>query len=64
MFQPIPAPGYVLISGRRKPPASMGTHIYVQLRNGWVPEDPWPIEGPRWKHDGGVGDIVAIRRVV
>lgn len=63
MLREVPAPGYVRISGTRPPPPDFGTHLYVQLRNGWVPEDPWPIDGPRWKHDGSVGDIVAIRRV-
>lgn len=49
MIEPIPAPGFRLISGKRNPSASDGGY-WVQLRNGWVDRlGPWPAEGPRWK---------------
>ncbi len=64
MRHPIPAPGFVLISGKRKPPASMGTMLWCQLRNGFVDEaGPWPVATTRWVHDGTTGDVVAVRKV-
>ena len=63
MEREIPAPGYQLISGKRKPPASMGTHLFCQLRNGWCDPTPWPIATSRWVHDGSEGDIVAVKKL-
>jgi hypothetical protein len=64
MMNDIPAPGYKLVSGKRKPPASMGTHLFVQLRTmGWCPPDPFPVATANWVHTGSGADIVAIRRV-
>ena len=63
MRQPIPAPGYTLISGKRKPPASWGEKLWCQLRNGWCdPFGPWPIETTQWIHTGSAGDVVAVRK--
>jgi hypothetical protein len=66
VFQKIPAPGYSLISGKRKPPASMGTHLYVQIRAGYVCEEPWPVATTIWiwGDEPHEGDVVAVRRVV
>ena len=63
MMHPIPAPGYTLISGKRRPPASWGTHLWCQLRNGWCDMfAPWPVATTRWVHDGTAGDVVAVRK--
>lgn len=63
MMHSIPAPGYTLISGTRKPPASWGEKLLTQLRNGWCDPAPWPIATTRWHHDGTPGDVVAVRKV-
>jgi hypothetical protein len=64
MMQPIPAPGFREISGKRRPPASMGDELWCQIRTGWVDmHGPWPVETTRWKHDGSAGDVVAIKQV-
>ena len=73
MIQPIPAPGYALISGNRNPPDGEGVKYWVQLRSGWVDElSPWPVKGmawrgktgPRWKWGSrpDCADIVAVRK--
>lgn len=67
MKHEVPAPGYVRISGKRKPPASMGTHLWCIIRGGEngpvIAKDPWPVHTCNWIHDGGAGDIIAIKRV-
>lgn len=58
--QPIPAKGFTLISGKRKP--SEGEYT-VQFRNGYV--DDKHRYGPnqlRWVHDGSDWDVVAVKR--
>lgn len=70
--QPIPAPGYEMISGSRAPPKRLGKELWCQLRNGFTDVSPWPVETTRWRWErdeaGNViehpGDVVAIRRVV
>ena len=63
MRNSIPAPGYKLITGKRKPPASIGDKVYIQLRTmGWTPPDAYPVATCDWIHTGSGGDIVAIRR--
>lgn len=63
MMHPIPAPGYSLISGTRKPPASWGERLYVQLRTmGWCPPEPWPVATTVFIHTGSGGDVVAVKR--
>lgn len=58
----MPAPGFRLVSGKRGPAG--GEKYWVQLRNGWVDElGPWPANGPRWTHDGGEFDVVAVMPV-
>jgi hypothetical protein len=48
MMRPVPAPGYRLISGKRKPPANSKGY-WVQARCGWCDMlAPWPAKGPRW----------------
>lgn len=60
---PIPAPGFTMISGTRKPPASWGEKVWCQLRSGWVDLiAPWPVKTTRWIHDGTAGDVVAVRK--
>lgn len=74
-MRPIPAPGYQRISGHRKPPASMGDKLYVQIRGagattGLCDPVPWPVETTRWKWeigpDGKIiehpSDVVAIKQ--
>ena len=62
MMHPVPAPGYSLISGTRKPPASWGEKLFCQLRMGWCDPNPWPVHTTRWVHDGTDGDVVAVKR--
>ena len=63
MMQPVPAPGFQLISGKRKPPASWGERLWCQLRTGWVDEHgPWLVATTVWVHTGSDGDVVAIRK--
>ena len=63
MIHEVPAPGYTLISGKRRPPASWGERLFCQLRMGWCDLfGPWPVASTRWVHDGTDGDVVAVRR--
>lgn len=62
MRQPIPAPGYTRISGKRSPPKSWGDKLLCQIRNGWCDPVPWPVATTRWLHDGTTGDVVAVRQ--
>ena len=64
MMLPVPAPGFTTISGKRRPPKTMGTHLHCQLRNGTVDPygEPWPVAEVRWVHDGTNGDVVAVKR--
>jgi len=64
MKHPIPAPGFRLISGKRKPPKALGDRLWCQIRTGWVDTfGPWPVSTTRWIHDGTDGDVVAIKTV-
>lgn len=59
--KPIPAPGYRLISGKRKPTEG---EYHVQFRNGLVDEDFKRTPGSmNWIHDGSDWDICAVKRV-
>lgn len=62
MIRPIPAPGYRAISGKRNPPKADGGY-YVQLRNGMLPKEPWPVRDTRWIWDAEPHDfdIIAVR---
>jgi len=77
MMQPIPAPGFQLISGKRNPPDGEGVKYWVQLRMdagvdcvgkpGWVDNIlPWPVNGPRWiwssPDSKDCGDVVAVKK--
>lgn len=63
MIEPIPAPGFTLISGTRKPPAPWGEKLWCQLRTGWVDHfGPWPVHTTNWIHQGTAGDVVAVRK--
>ena len=57
------APGFTLISGTRSPPKSWGERLYIQLRNGVVSKEAYPVATCVWVHTGSGGDIVAVRRV-
>jgi len=66
-MQPIPAPGFQLISGKRNPPDGEGVKYWVQLRSGWVDNIlPWPVNGPRWiwssPDSKDCGDVVAVKK--
>lgn len=58
---PIPAPGYRKVSGKRRPPRSLGERLFCQIRNGICDPLPWPVDTVRWKHDGTTGDVVAVK---
>lgn len=66
----IPAPGYVKVSGKRRPPKDWGDSLYVQIRAGYVSDDPWPTATTvwiwDWRDDGTAnehpGDVVAVMR--
>jgi hypothetical protein len=61
MFRDIPAPGYQIISGKKRPPDDWGDMVWCQLRNGWVANEPWPISTAIWQHTGSGADIVAVK---
>ena len=61
-------PGFRAISGKRNP--SAGKSYYVILRNGMMPEEPWPAGRTAsgqtrwiWKGDDDKFDIVAVKEV-
>lgn len=58
----IPAPGYTLISGKRRPPASWGDELWCQIRTGHIGARPWPVATTRWVHENHPGDVVAVRK--
>lgn len=59
--KPIPADGFVMISGKRKP---MDGEYHVQFRNGLVDEDYRRTPASmRWIHIGCDWDIVSVKRV-
>jgi hypothetical protein len=63
MIYPVPAPGYSLITGTSKPPASWGERVWCQIRTGRCDLfAPWAVTTTRWVHDGTDGDVVAVRR--
>ena len=63
MMYPVPAPGYQLISGKRKPPASWGERLFCQLRTGWCDLfGAWPVETTDFIHTGSDCDVVAVRK--
>lgn len=59
-------PGYVEISGKRKPPASWGEKLWCILRGNAdgpiVAKESWPVETTRWIHDGTAGDVIAVKK--
>jgi len=64
MMHPIPAPGYTPTTGDRPPRKSWGDMVMVQLRNGWCDlANRYTASQLVWIHDGGSGDVVAVRRV-
>lgn len=61
MFEPIPAPGFKLISGKRSPPND-GTEYHIQLRTGFADmANTYTCRQLVWIHDGSGGDVVAIK---
>ena len=56
-------PGFQRISGKRKPPTE--GPFYIMLRMGFVDLNN-TYERPQiiWIHDGGPGDVVAVKRAV
>jgi hypothetical protein len=62
MQREMPAKGYTKANGTRGPRKEWGEKVYVQLRNGMCPPEPWPVHTTRWVHDGTAGDVVAIKR--
>lgn len=59
--EPIPAPGFKTISGKRKPPAN-DQRYEIQFRNGYVDrKHSYTAEQLVWLHDGGPFDVVAVR---
>jgi hypothetical protein len=59
---PIPAPGFKLISGKKAPPDD-GTEYEIQFRSGWIDRArTYTARQLVWKHDGSAWDVVAVRR--
>lgn len=59
-FRDIPAPGFVIVSGKRAP---QDGEWFVQYRNGLVDEDYKRMpDAMNWIHGGSDWDIVAVRR--
>ena len=60
---PIPAPGFQSISGKRTPPT--GEQRYqVQFRNGYVDRsNSYTASQLVWIHTGSEFDVVAVRKV-
>jgi hypothetical protein len=52
-------PGFVRISGKRKPP--QGWEGYILLRNGWCDGRVYERDQLVWLHDGSSGDIIAVK---
>ena len=60
-FKPIPAPGFVKVSGKRPPKDG---EWFVQSRNGLVWEErAYAPDQLVWLHTGSDWDIVAVKRV-
>jgi hypothetical protein len=56
-------PGFQRISGKRKPPTS--GPFYIMLRTGFVDlSNTYTREQLVWIHDGGPGDVVAVKLAV
>lgn len=61
--EPIPAPGFQLVSGKRAPPDKTAK-FHIQLRTGHVDDKhTYTADQLVWIHDGSCGDVVAVRRV-
>lgn len=55
------APGFRKVSGKRSP-ARDGRKWFVQLRTGFYSvEQAYTVEQLKWVHDGGPGDVIAVR---
>ena len=53
--------GFRKVSGTRSPPKD-GRKWFVQLRTGFYSvEQAYTVNQFIWKHDGGPGDVVAVR---
>lgn len=58
---PLP-PGFQRVSGKRAP-ADKDARWFIQLRQGFYStEVSYTREQLRWVHDGGAGDVVAVRK--
>ena len=59
--QPIPAPGFRMVSGKRSPPDD-GREYQVQFRNGFVDDKhKYTARQLKWKHEGHDFDVVAVK---
>jgi hypothetical protein len=60
-IDPIPAPGFTLISGKRSPPKGERRYT-VQFRSGWIDRaNTYTASQLVWIHDGSSWDVVAIK---
>lgn len=60
MIEPIPAPGFRMVSGKRSPPRD-GKRYFIQLRMGFADRRvSYTAEQLVWQHDGSSGDVVAV----
>lgn len=58
---PIPAPGFRRVSGKRSPPDD-GKKYEVQFRNGYVDrKNTYTAAQLQWKHGESDWDVVAVR---
>jgi len=61
MFRDIPAPGYSIISGKKRPPDD-GKLYGIQLRNGFCDEQHrYTAAQIDWIHTGSAGDVCAVK---
>lgn len=57
--EPVPAPGFKLISGKRAPKEGK---YQVQFRNGYIDDKhEYSPSQLRWVHEGHAWDVVAVR---
>ena len=60
-MEEIPAPGFKLVSGKRRPPND-GKLYHIQLRNGFADMDHrYAAHQINWIHTQSGGDVVAVK---
>jgi len=63
MFEPIPAPGFQLISGKRNPPDD-DSEYHIQLRTGFADRtNRYTAKQIVWIHTNSAGDVMAVQKI-